>query len=89
MRKTAIFLALMFAAGAAFADTYAFGNRVVSDGDSIGRLVEIAGKPDLVTPLENQYGAREGENWTYFRDGKTIVFTINTSGKILRITESR
>lgn len=89
MRKTAIFLALMFAAGAAFADTYAFGNRVVSSGDSIGRLVEIAGKPDLVTPLENQYGAREGENWTYFRDGKTIVFTINTSGKILRIAESR
>lgn len=89
MRKTAIFLALVFAAGMAFADTYAFGNRVVSSGDSIGRLVEIAGKPDLVTPLENQYGAREGENWTYFRDGKTIVFTINTSGKILRITESR
>lgn len=89
MRKIAIFLALMLAAGTAFADTYAFGNRVVSSGDSIGRLVEIAGKPDLVTPLENQYGAREGENWTYFRDGKTIVFAINTSGKILRIAESR
>jgi hypothetical protein len=89
MRKTAFFLALMLAAGTAFADTYAFGNRVVSSGDSIGKLVEIAGKPDVVTPLENQYGAREGENWTYFRDGKTIVFTVNTQGKILRISESR
>lgn len=89
MRKTAMFLALMLAAGTALADTYAFGNRVISSGDSIGRLVEIAGKPDLVTPLENEYGAREGENWTYFRDGKTLVFTIDTRGKIIRITESR
>ena len=89
MRKTAVFLALMLAAGAAFADTYAFGNRVVGTGDSIGKLIQIAGKPDLVTPLENQYGAREGENWSYFRDGKTIVFTIDNAGKILRIAESR
>lgn len=89
MRKTAVFLALMLAAGSAFADTYAFGNRVVGTGDSIGKLIQIAGKPDLVTPLENQYGAREGENWSYFRDGKTIVFTIDNAGKILRIAESR
>ena len=89
MRKIAIFLSLMLATGTAFADTYAFGSRVVSSGDSIGRLVEIAGKPDLAISPENQYGAREGENWTYFRDGKTIVFVINASGKILRIAESR
>jgi hypothetical protein len=79
----------MLAAGTAHADTYAFGSRVISSGDSIGRLVEIAGKPDLATPLKNEYGAREGENWTYFRDGKTIVFTVDTRGRILRITESR
>ncbi|KRA50544.1 hypothetical protein [Pseudoxanthomonas sp. Root630] len=89
MRKTALFLALMLTAGTAFADTYAFGNRVVSSGDSIGRLVEIAGRPDIVTPRENRYGAREGETWTYFRDGKTLVFTIDTNGKILSISESR
>ncbi|CAN7351963.1 hypothetical protein LJR143_001854 [Pseudoxanthomonas sp. LjRoot143] len=89
MRKTALFLALMLVAGVAFANTYAFGNRVVASGDSVGRLIEIAGRPDMVTPLENQYGAREGENWTYFRDGKTIVFTVDNAGKILRISESR
>lgn len=89
MRKTALFLATLLAAGTAYADSYNFGQRVVTDGDSIGKLVEVAGKPDLVTPIQNVNGAQIGEKWTYFRDGKTIVFTIDTSGKILRISESR
>ncbi len=89
MRKTTLLIALLLASSAAWADSYNFGNRVVTDGDSIGKLVEAAGKPDLVTPIQNEYGAQTGEKWTYFRDGKTIVFTINTSGKILSITESR
>lgn len=89
MRKTALVIALLLASSAAWADSYTFGNRVVTDGDSIGKLVEVAGKPDLVTPIQNDYGGQIGEKWTYFRDGKTVVFTINPSGKILGITESR
>jgi len=89
VRKTALCLALLLASVTALANTYNFGNRVVSTGDSIGRLVEIAGKPDLVTPIQNDYGAQRGEKWTYFRDGKTIVFTIDTNGKIVAISESR
>lgn len=89
MRKTAICLALLLASVTAFANTYNFGNRVVSSGDSVGRLIEIAGKPDMVTPIENDYGAKRGEKWTYFRDGKTIVFTVDTNGKIVSISESR
>ena len=89
MRKTILCLTLLLASAAAFANTYNFGNRVVSSGDSIGRLVEIAGKPDMVTPIQNEYGAQRGEKWTYFRNGKTIVFTIDTDGKIVAISESR
>ena len=89
MRKMALSLALLLASSTALADSYNFGMRVITDGDSIGKLVEVAGKPDLVTPIQNGYGAQIGEKWTYFRDGKTIVFTINTSGQILSITESR
>ena len=43
MRKTAVFLALMLAAGTALADTYAFGNRVISSGDSIGGTSSAGG----------------------------------------------
>ena len=89
MRKTALVIALLLASSTALADSYNFGYRVITDGDSIGKLVEVAGKPDLVTSIQNDYGAQIGEKWTYFRDGKTIVFTINPSGKILSITESR
>lgn len=89
MRKTALCFVLLLASSTALADSYNFGQRVITDGDSIGKLVEVAGKPDLVTPIQNVNGAQIGEKWTYFRDGKTIVFTINTSGKILSISESR
>ena len=49
MRKittTAILLAsLALAPTAQAADSYAFGNRVLTVGDSVGRLVELAGTP--------------------------------------------
>ena len=89
MRKTAFCLAPLLASTAAFADSYNFGQRDITEGVSIGKLVEVAWRPDLVTPIQNGYGAQIGEKWTYFRDDKTIVFTTNTSGKILSISETR
>ena len=88
MRKTALFLATLLAAGTAFADTYNVGNRLISDGDGIAKVVELLGKPDLVTPIQNGYGAHLGEKWTYFRNGKTVVFTININGRVVAINES-
>ena len=54
-----------------------------------GKVIELLGKPDLVAPIHNQYGAQIGEKWTYFRDGKTVVFTISPNGRVLGIIESR
>ncbi len=89
MRATALLLALLLASGTSLADSYDCGNRVVTSGGGIGCLVEIAGKPDLVTPVQNEYGAHRGEKWSCFRNGKTIAFTIDTNGKIVSISESR
>ena len=89
MRKIALTLALALASSAAFADTYNVGTRLIADGDGAGKVIELLGKPDLVTPVHNQYGAQIGEKWTYFRDGKTVVFTISPNGRVLGIIESR
>lgn len=55
----------------------------------MAKVIELLGKPDMVTPIQNQYGAHLGEKWTYFRDGKTVVFTININGRVVAINESR
>lgn len=89
MRKMILGLALLLAAGAALADTYNVGNRLIADGDGAGKVMELLGKPDLVTPVQNKFGAQIGEKWTYFRGGKTVVFTINPDGRVVAIVESR
>lgn len=90
MRKTtatAILLAsLALAPHAQAADSYAFGNRVLTVGDSVGRLVELAGSPVHTDVVENEYGAKEAETWEYRRDGKTLLVTVK-DGKVQRIQE--
>ncbi len=88
--KQWLFAAFLVALSApALADTYRFDLQVVSSGDSTAKLMRAAGKPDQVTPIENEYSARIGERWTYFRDGKTITFTIDTEGRVGSIVETR
>ena len=90
MRKittTAILLAsLALAPAAQAADSYAFGNRVLTVGDSVGRLVELAGTPVHKDVVENEYGARESETWEYRRDEKTLLVTVK-DGKVQQIQE--
>jgi hypothetical protein len=88
MRRFGLFAAFALFALPSLADTINFGNRVLTDGDSAGKVVQVAGKPDRVEQIQNEFGAVTGERWEYYRDGKTITFTI-VDGKIKSITETR
>jgi len=80
---------LAMAMSTAFAgDTYRFDRGVVSVGDSTGALIDRAGQPSRVTPIQNGFGATMGERWEYYLRGKTVAFVIS-AGKIQRIEESR
>lgn len=79
---------LLCASAAAFADTYAFGSRLVVSGDGPGKVIEVAGKPDRIVPIENKFGAKIGEEWEYYLGGKTVTI-IFTEGKVSRIRETR
>lgn len=84
-------LALLLTVGLwtpAMADSISVGNRVVSDGDAVGIVFEVLGKPDRTVDIENRFGAALGERWEYYRDGKTISIIVAGS-KVLSITETQ
>jgi len=73
---------MLLAPAAARAELMAIGAKVLSEGDSVGRVYEVAGQPDRVVRLENKFGAATGERLEYYRDGKAILITI--SGGVVR-----
>jgi hypothetical protein len=80
---------LLFAATSAHAlDTYRFGSRLVEVGDTVGKLISVAGDPVYKEAIETPQGGREGERWQYNADGKSITFVIKDS-KIASIEQIR
>jgi len=84
---SSLFAVLVLAAGSSLAaESYAFGNRVLTVGDSAGKLTELAGTPVHKEPIENKEGAFRGERWEYRLDGKTLLVTVE-KGKVAQIDE--
>jgi hypothetical protein len=73
MKRILLSLALCLLAGTALAaGSVRFGNKLVSTGDSAGKVTQVAGKPDRVIPLQNEYSANIGERWEYDQSQKTV-----------------
>ena len=87
MRRATVLVLGMALAGAAWADSISVGTPI-SDGDAVGIVFEVQGKPDRTVQLENKFGAGLAERWEYYRDGKTISIVIAGS-KVVSITEIR
>jgi hypothetical protein len=80
MLRHVLFVAALLCAGSAHAlDTYRFGSRLVEVGDSVGKLVELAGQPAYKEPIETPQGGREGERWQYAQGNVTVTFVIKES----------
>ena len=56
------------------ADSYAFGNRLLVIGDSAGKLTELAGTPIRKEPVENTFGAQQGERICRERTGENMGY---------------
>lgn len=80
----AVALTLPMAASAS--DTVTFGQRVVSLGDSVARVYQVAGEPSRVVQLQNKFGAGVGERLEYFVGSKVVQITVRDS-KVVRIEE--
>lgn len=88
MRSYLLSVCLLLLTLPAFADSLAFGSRLVTTGDGAGKVMEVAGKPDRIVQLETKYGGAAGERWEYYRDGKTIMIEFH-QGKVTSIIEVR
>jgi len=87
MNRRLLGLALCLLAGAAMAQgSVRFGNKLVTTGDGAGRVMQVAGKPDRVVQLENDYSANVGERWEYYQLRKTIQIIFH-DGKVSDIEE--
>lgn len=87
MRAILGFLLLLALAAPAFAaDTIAFGNRVLSVGDSVARVYQVAGEPSRIVQLENKHGGAVGERFEYFI-GDKLVRIVVSGGRVTSITE--
>ena len=85
--KKIIFLSLLLISTLAFAfDTIRINDKILTVGDSVARMLEIAGAPDAQGQIFNQYGGVIGQSYVYHTNGKTITFDVK-SGKVTRINE--
>ena len=88
MLRYLLLFALLFVSGALAADTFRFGNRLVEVGDSMAKLIKVAGSPAYKESIESKEGGRQGERWQYSQDGSTVTFVIKDS-KISAIEQKR
>lgn len=87
MKWRVLIAALILSSAAHAMDIYRFGNSTVSVGDTVAKLIEVAGDPIYKEPIEAKQGGYAGERWQYKQGPTTIQFTIS-GGKIVSITES-
>lgn len=66
--------------------TYNFGNRVLTEGDSLEMLLEIAGKPTEIKPQTDRNGNTHSERYNYHLDGKMISVWV-VGRKVVSIDE--
>lgn len=73
MRKLALALALALLAVSALAQSAKFKSGTVSIGDSLEKLLKIAGEPERIAPFP---GMPAFKRYEYFSDGRNISVTV-------------
>jgi hypothetical protein len=79
--------ALLVCTNAFASDMFRFGNRLLVVGDPVTKLIDLAGEPLYKEPIQNEYGAFEGERWQYKIEGAVVTFVIRNA-KVNRIDQA-
>lgn len=91
MKAITFILASLIATSAAAVncgETHRFGQKLVRAGDSERRVIESAGRPDLVRQLENRRGGAAGYRMDYYERGQTVQIYVS-GGVVTRICRIR
>jgi hypothetical protein len=85
-RRFLIILLLLICSSPAAAQSVMFGKRLVSKGDDVARVRDIAGAPDKVDTIPADQYSPTMEIWTYRRKGSSIALWI-VGGKVVQAQE--
>ncbi len=87
MRALALVVLMALSTGAAaFSYSIRINGRIISEGDSLGFVIQVAGKPDRTVQLTDRRGVGIAERWEYYREGKTFLIT-TAGGKVTKTEE--
>jgi len=86
MKRIVLSVLLLGCSVAADAQSALFGKRLVSKGDDVTRVRDIAGAPDKVDTVAADQYSPAMEIWTYRRKANTIVLWI-VAGKVVQAQE--
>ena len=84
MKRLIACAALLFCANVFATDMYRFGSKLLVVGDPVTKLIDLAGTPLYKEPIQNEYGAFEGQ---YKIEGAVVTFIIRDA-KVNRIDQS-
>ena len=85
-RRLLIVVLLLICSNSAVAQSVMFGKRLVSKGDDVARVRDIAGAPDKVDAIPADQYSPAMEIWTYRRKGSSIALWI-VGGKVVQAQE--
>ena len=85
-RWTVLAAGLLLAMAAHAADSVRFGSKLVTLGDSEGKVYQVAGQPTRIVQLQTEYGGAAGYRLDYVTDRKTVQITIH-GGRVVSIEE--
>ena len=86
MKRSLLILLLLVCCASASAQSALFGKRLVSKGDDIARVRDVAGTPDKIDSIPADQYSPAMEIWTYRRKGSTIALWI-VAGKVVQAQE--
>lgn len=85
-------MALLLAAGAVQAEEgWRVDGQLVLIGDSMPKVLRVAGQPDMRSRIESEEGGTVGNRWYYTVEGyneKTVIITFR-GGRVADITMER
>jgi hydrogenase maturation factor len=68
-------------------DTLRVGQQVLSVGDTAVHAIDLLGMPAFKEPVQNKFGAYQGERWQVSRAGGHVVIVTIIAGKVAAIED--
>lgn len=86
MKRLIMILALLGCCASAQAQSALFGKRLVSKGDDVAHVRDVAGIPDKIDTIPADQYSPAMEIWTYRRKNGTVALWI-VAGKVVQAQE--